>query len=968
MKKIITVIVLSFLLVGCKQKQVNDDIYYELTLPNEITSNQIDNKKIKANELVVLTVTIPDGKEITSLKINSEEQISLLDNNQIAFEITSDTVVYLGLKDVEIVLPDVYYVLTLPKGISSNQENNNRIKEDTTVTLTVNIPIEDIASFKVNGVEKKDALVDNTYTFIMTENVEVTVTENVYYILTLPDGVSSNQEDDTKIKKDTTVTLTLATPLEDIASFKVNGIEKKEEINNNVYTFIMTENVEVTVMENVYYTLTLPDGVSSNQDDNTKVKKDTTVTLTLATPLEDIASFKVNNIEKKDELTNNTYMFVITEDVAVVVTLNVYYTLTLPDGVSSNQEDNTKVKKDTTVTLTLATPLEDIASFKVNNIEKKDELTNNTYMFVITEDVAVVVTLNVYYTLTLSEGVSSNQEDNTKIKENTTVTLTLTTPLEDIASFKVNGVEGKNRLVNNTWTLIMTEDVTVVVTLNVYYTLTLPEEVCSNQENNNKIKEKTTVLLTFHNSIEELSSFKINDIEKIDELTNDTYTFVMMEDTTITVEINPQKKYYAVYINIDGFPKYIYDEALNRGVIPNLSSYAGEGMFFTNLQTIFPSITNAVQAAIISGAHSNQTTNVIAYFDKTQNKVISQGRTNLAPTFYQVAANQGISMASVRHYPAHPDPLSTTDLNKLYIDVPSGETANGELRFSQAIKALTGKEFVSGDLNLRLNKIPKLFTIYVDDLDGIGHNGTSYGNTPATSLDGRINNVINALAKLDAKIGELVQVYKDAGIYDKTVFAITTDHGMTPYGSYSIIKDKYGDSKLPDLKAKIESINPLYKFESLAPGESPKPSTTVVAVGDNLSKALTFIGGIKPTIQELIEIQTILQNEPYVYKVYNRNELILQQIWRGAGFDLVIVPSERYHFSSGTKYFSASHDTYLPTSKHIFGIIFGGPVKQEVVTEETLNISFGKVIADVLDIDLGEKANAPTIAFWKEEE
>ncbi len=817
------IIALSFLLVGCKQKQAYEDKYYELTLPNEITSNQIDNKKIKANELVVLTVVIPEGKEITSLKINSEEKISLLDNNRIAFEITSDTVVSLGLKDLENILLDVYYILTLPDSISSNQEDDNKIKENTTVTLTLTTPVEDIASFKINGVEKKDALVDNTYTFIMTENVVVTAIVNVYYHLVLPEGVTSNQEDDNKVKKDTMVTLTLATSIEEIVSFKVNDIEKKGEINNNTYTFVVTE------------------------------------------------------------------------------------------------------------------------------------------------DVTVVVTLNVYYTLILPEGVSSNQEDNTKIRENTTVTLTLTTPIEDIASFKVNGIEGKNRLVNNTYTLIMTEDVTVDITLNVYYTLTLPEEVCSNQENNNKIKEKTTVLLTFHNSTEELSSFKINDIEKIDELTNDTYTFVIMEDTIITVEINPHKKYYAVYINIDGFPKYIYDEALSRGVIPNLSRYALEGMFFTNLQTIFPSITNAVQAAIISGAHSNQTTNVIAYFDKTQNKVIPQGRTNLAPTFYQVAANQGVSIASVRHYPAHPDPLSTTDLNKLYIDVPSGETANGELRFSQAIKALTGKEFVSGNLNLRLNKIPKLFTIYVDDLDGIGHNGTAYGNTPATSLGGRVNNVVNALAKLDAKIGELVEVYKDAGIYDKTVFAITTDHGMTPYGSYSIIKDKYGDSKLLDLKAKIESINPLYKFESLAPGESPKPSTTVVAVGDNLSKALTFIGGIKPTIQELIEIQTILENEPYVYKVYNRNELILQQVWRGAGFDLVVVPSERYHFSSETKYFSASHDTYLPTSKQIFGIIFGGPVKQEVVTEETLNISFGKVIADVLNIDLGEKANAPTIAFWKEE-
>jgi predicted AlkP superfamily pyrophosphatase or phosphodiesterase len=891
------IIVLSFLLVGCKQKKPKE-IYYELTLPNEITSNQIDNTKVKANELVVLTVNIPDGKEITSLKINGEEQISLLDNNKIAFEMTSDTVVYLGLKDIEVIIPpDVYYVLTLPEGVTSNQKDNGEIKEDTEVLLTLNHPIEDVVSFKVNGIEKKDEL-----------------------------------------------------------------------SSNNTYAFIMTEDVTVTIILSVYYSLTLPDGVISDQENNNKIKENTTVTLTINTPIEDIASFKVNDIEKKDELINNTYTFVITEDVVVSVILNVYYNLTLPEGVNSNQEDNTKIKENTTVTLTINAPIEDIASFKVNDIEKKDELINNMYTFVITEDVVVSVILNVYYNLTLPEGVNSNQEDNTKIKENTTVTLSITAPIEDIASFKVNDIEKKDELINNMYTFVITEDIVVNVTLNVYYTLTLPEGVCSDQENNDKIKKNTEVLLTFHEPVEELSSFKINNFEKIDELTNDTYSFVIIEDTIVTIEKKvPEEDYYAVYINIDGFPKHIYDEALSKGVVPNLSYYGSKGMFFTNLQTIFPSITNAVQAAIISGAHSNETTNVIAYFDKTENKVISQERTNLAPTFYQVAASNGISIASVRHYPAYPDPLSTTNLNLLYINVPEGETADGELRFSQAIKALKGEEFVSGNLTLRLEKIPRLFTVYVDDLDAIGHNGISYGNTPALSLEGRRNNVINALAKLDAKIGELVEVYKEAGIYDKTVFAITTDHGMSPYGSYSPIKDKYGDSKLPALKAKIESINPLYKFESLAPGESPNPGTTVVAIGDNLQKGLTFIGGIKPSIQELIEIQTILQSEPYIYKVYNRNELILQQIWRGAGFDLVVVPSERYHFSSETKYYHASHDTYLPTSKHIFGIIFGGPVKQKVVNEEALNISFGKVIAETLKIDLGPTANAPTIDFWKEE-
>ena len=109
-------------------------------------------------------------------------------------------------------------------------------------------------------------------------------------------------------------------------------------------------------------------------------------------------------------------------------------------------------------------------------IEKKDELVGNTYTFIMTKDISCYI--NVYYSLTLPVGVSSNQENNNKIKENSTVILTFTTPIEDIASFKVNAIEKKDELVDIN-RFIMTKDVTVVVTLNVYYTLILPDEVCS---------------------------------------------------------------------------------------------------------------------------------------------------------------------------------------------------------------------------------------------------------------------------------------------------------------------------------------------------------------------------------------------------------------------------------------------------------------------------------------------------------
>ncbi|MGI6359581.1 MAG: hypothetical protein ACOX02_00875 [Acholeplasmatales bacterium] len=47
MKKIITIVILSIFLVGCGNQENKEEKYYELTLPKEIVSNQIDNEKLK---------------------------------------------------------------------------------------------------------------------------------------------------------------------------------------------------------------------------------------------------------------------------------------------------------------------------------------------------------------------------------------------------------------------------------------------------------------------------------------------------------------------------------------------------------------------------------------------------------------------------------------------------------------------------------------------------------------------------------------------------------------------------------------------------------------------------------------------------------------------------------------------------------------------------------------------------------
>jgi hypothetical protein len=78
------------------------------------------------------------------------------------------------------------------------------------------------------------------------------------------------------------------------------------------------------------------------------------------------------------------------------------------------------------------------------------------------------------------------------------------------------------------------------------------------------------------------------------------------------------------------------------------------------------------------------------------------------------------------------------------------------------------------DLALKLfeKEKPEIMLINLPQTDHTGH-GTG-GITDKPSMAQVINNV-------DVQVGRLIDAYKQAGIYDQTIFVITADHGMTPW-------------------------------------------------------------------------------------------------------------------------------------------------------------------------------------------
>ena len=240
---------------------------------------------------------------------------------------------------------------------------------------------------------------------------------------------------------------------------------------------------------------------------------------------------------------------------------------------------------------------------------------------------------------------------------------------------------------------------------------------------------------------------------------------------------------YVIYINLDGFGKYYYDIAKSRNLVPTLQSILGEGVVFTNLKTLSPSITNPCQAMIISGASSSKTGNVYRYYDKTLNLVIQQQRENNADTIYDSVIRNGVKAATIMHFPAE-SVFTLTNKNALYIKTPSGVVSNAMARFDQAIKLIKQEQITNGTILTNVDEIPRFISIYCDDLDALGHNESAYDTfSIAKSESERVDNVVARLAQIDAKLAELIQACKDAGIYDKTTFFLTTDHGMQGFGA-----------------------------------------------------------------------------------------------------------------------------------------------------------------------------------------
>ena len=297
---------------------------------------------------------------------------------------------------------------------------------------------------------------------------------------------------------------------------------------------------------------------------------------------------------------------------------------------------------------------------------------------------------------------------------------------------------------------------------------------------------------------------------------------------------------HVILVDWDGFdPDY-----LGLAPTPNIDSLAERGSLSV-AESIYPTISNPARASMSTGAYPERHGNAAYFFDEGTGEAVGETRFLAAETIVQALAAEGRTTAAVQWYMVQDHGASYGNPEHLYVR-PGGLF---ERRVDEAVEILHGRPVDSGGEMVTVPKVPDFLAVYGADLDAFGH------------LDGPDSpNIGSLMAQLDRQLGRIVQAAKDVGIYERTTFILTSDHGMTAWRR----------SFLEELVATPELGR---GAELVPPGRPAAPDTEVVVVKSGGRIADVTLRGRARTPGRLAEVRRALEGLPQVDRVLGAADL-----------------------------------------------------------------------------------------------
>lgn len=298
---------------------------------------------------------------------------------------------------------------------------------------------------------------------------------------------------------------------------------------------------------------------------------------------------------------------------------------------------------------------------------------------------------------------------------------------------------------------------------------------------------------------------------------------------------------HVVLVDWDGFdPDY-----LERARTPTLSALARRGRLVV-ARTPFPTVSNPVRASTATGALPRTHGNSAYYYDRKADVAVGQGRYLAAETIAEVVSSAGGTLASVQWYIVHGHGARYGDSRRLYVE-PGGPCSR---RIDVAIDILEGRPVDSNGTRVTTPAPPDLLAVYCSDLDALGHREGP--GSPALPV---------LLEEMDRHLGRLVQATKDAGLYHRTAFVLTSDHGMTAWDR----------SAVPRVVTALADAG--YRPEVVPAGRSADPETEVILVPDALRVAAVTLRHRAATPGGRAEVGALLDHHPEIDRVLDPRAL-----------------------------------------------------------------------------------------------
>lgn len=218
----------------------------------------------------------------------------------------------------------------------------------------------------------------------------------------------------------------------------------------------------------------------------------------------------------------------------------------------------------------------------------------------------------------------------------------------------------------------------------------------------------------------------------------------------LSVNLSAKQPSHIVFIGLDGWGAY----SMPKADMPNVKALMERGAWTLKKRSVLPSSSAINWASIFMGVGTEGHGYTQWGSQTPEIPSIALSKNGIFPTIFTIIREQkpDAETGLIYEWPGIAyvtDTLSTS----YHKNVPVGPENDSSAITAEAVRYIGQAK-------------PLFFAMTYDNPDHVGH--TAGHDTPE---------IYDILAYLDGQIGQVIQATKDAGIYDDTVFIISSDHG-----------------------------------------------------------------------------------------------------------------------------------------------------------------------------------------------